>query len=211
VHCLSGNPEPYCVCPRPEAATQAHERTPRWIRPKKPPTRPRALGPGFQHQTPREPPLTEDLHAAARFNPHNPASPCGLVHRAVSSLSRRSAPPSPRLPRAAKLMRPLTITTPPTFFSSLILLLFPAFAVVSDRGFPLPSCNHEYGGGGMNPQTSGNFFFGSPPSPLVPKWPFHRKFFRLNSGGSENHSYPSGRQDGGSPSEDSDLVAGEAH
>jgi hypothetical protein len=53
-----------------------------------------------------------------------------------------------------------TFTTPPNFLNSLILLLPRAFATVSRRGFPQPSCNHEIGGGEMNrqpcQQTCGN-------------------------------------------------------
>lgn len=34
-----------------------------------------------------------------------------------------------------------TVTTSFTFFSWLILLVFPPFSVISQRGFPPPSCN----------------------------------------------------------------------
>ena len=53
---------------------------------------------------------TEDFHSAGRFNPHNPASRCGLVHRAISSLSRRRNLSVPPNLCAAKLMRSLTDT-----------------------------------------------------------------------------------------------------
>jgi hypothetical protein len=66
--------------------------------------------------------------------------------------------PHPRLFSAAKLMRSLSITTPAAFFSSLILLPLSAFAAVSRREFPRPSCDHENGGGEMNQQTCGNCF-----------------------------------------------------
>jgi len=71
------------------------------------------------------------------------------------------SPLNGRSPAPAPNGRPLALrsTTPPTFFSNLILLFFPAFTVISSRGFPQPSCNHENGGRGMSQPTCGNCFF----------------------------------------------------
>ena len=48
--------------------------------------------------------------SAAAFNPHNPALRCGLVHRAISSLSRRSETSCYPAASAAKLMRSFSVT-----------------------------------------------------------------------------------------------------
>jgi hypothetical protein len=43
-------------------------------------------------------------------------------------------------------VRPVHVHNSTYFISSLILLLLPAFAVVSRRGLPQPSCKHVDGG-----------------------------------------------------------------
>jgi hypothetical protein len=47
---------------------------------------------------------------AAAFNPHNPALRCGLVHCAISSISRRSETLCYPAASAAKLMRSFSVT-----------------------------------------------------------------------------------------------------
>ena len=59
----------------------------------------------------------QNISRASRSIPNRtivPPNLPGLVHRAVSSISRHSAPPAPQPLCAAKLMRPLTVTAPPT-------------------------------------------------------------------------------------------------
>jgi hypothetical protein len=104
--------------------------------------------------------------------------------------------PVPRGGKPGKqtLVRPIHVHNSAYFFSRLILLLLPAFSVVSRRGLPQPSCKH----GVARARTFGHGGFasiGSLPSPLGPKRPSRRKSFRLNRVGRANRLGLSGRQE----------------
>jgi hypothetical protein len=97
-------------------------------------------------------------------------------------------------PGKQTLVRPVHVHNSTYFFSSLILLLLPAFSGVSRRGLPQPSCKH----GAARARTFGHGGFasiGSPPSPLGPKRPSRRKSFRLNRVDRANRLGPSGREE----------------
>ena len=80
------------------------------------------------------------------------------------------------------------------FFSTLILLVFPAFAVISQICFPPPSC--DYGDVGIQPFAMRRLaLIRLPAFPLVPTRSFHKKSFILNGSASENRLGPSGSQE----------------
>ena len=99
--------------------------------------------------------VTQDL---TRVRAPGRRTPPARLRADSPDLERAARAAMPAVPPAAPHEFGSRVTTPPTFFSSLILLLLPAFAAVSRRGFPQPSCNHENGGGGMNHWPCGNCF-----------------------------------------------------